>query len=449
MFLEKIKTEGLAHFSYVIGDGGSAAVIDPQLDIETYLKIAHDNHCVITTILETHRNEDFISGASALATKTGADVFHGPNPEQPIDYAKTITEGEELEIGSLRLKIIETPGHTDDSISIAIFDTGASEGAIGVFTGDTLFVGDVGRTDFYPDRAEAMAGNLYDSLQKLLALGDQAILYPAHGSGSVCGAGMSEREFSTIGHERRNSPRLQIEAREAFIAAKTSEHHYKPPYFKVMERMNMFGGAALDRSRSVPALSIAQMKARKPKQLIDVRPVSSFLAAHIPGSIALPVSMISSFAGWQLSETDTIGIICDDAVQANTAIDHLGRIGFRNIIGFSKNMVGMAAAGHDYNSIATVGTKTVARRLEVDPSWTLLDVRSKDEFESGHIDGSQHVYVGEILEKPDRYSFAGSVTVMCGSGARATVAASVLQSAGLTDVDVYFGSYSAWNASKK
>lgn len=447
MFIEKIKTDGLAHFSYIVGDGGSAVVIDPQLDISKYMEIARANHCQIQTIVETHRNEDFISGAYALSSKTGAEVLHGPNPQQAIEYARTVLEGEEIVAGNLKLKILETPGHTDDSISIALYDVSHDDGAVGVFTGDTLFIGDVGRADFYPNRAEEMAGMLYDSLQKLLALGDQAILYPAHGAGSVCGAGMADREFSTIGHERRNNDRLKIEARDKFVQAKLAEHHYKPPYFKTMERRNVFGAAALDPLRNLPAVSYSSLRDKAPQHLIDVRPVSSFLAAHIPGSISLPVTMISSFAGWMMDESDSIGLLCDTESEATDAADHLSRIGYSNIVGFCKNMVGIAATGAQVTSLPIIDTETILSRLQSDNIWTLLDVRSQDELEAGHIETAQHCYVGEILQNPEALTLIGPVTVMCGSGARATVAASRLQKAGLTDIDVYYGSYAAWTAS--
>lgn len=238
MLFEKIKTSGLSHLSYLIGSNGQAAVIDPRRDCAIYVEKARAAGLEITHIFETHRNEDLVSGALILAKLTGAVVLHGPNPEQPVVYAETTREGDSFAIGQLDMRVIETPGHTFDHLAYAIFDSAYPEKAIGVFTGDALFVGDVGRTDLYPDRREEVAGLLYDSLQKIVALGDQAMIYPAHGAGSVCGSGMAEREFSTIGHERLNNPRLQIESRDKFIQFKINENHYQPPYFKLMERLN-------------------------------------------------------------------------------------------------------------------------------------------------------------------------------------------------------------------
>ena len=219
MFLEKIKTPGLSHLSYIIGSGGKAAVIDPRRDCEIYVERARAEGLEITHIFETHRNEDLITGSPVLAKMTGARVLHGPNPADEVVFADTAREGDVFEIGKLRISVLETPGHTDDHLAFVLHDDDFPEGPVGVFTGDALFVGDVGRTDFYPERKEEVAGLLFDSLQKLCGLGDQAIIYPAHGAGSVCGSGMADREFSTIGHERRNNPRLRPSDRDEFIKA--------------------------------------------------------------------------------------------------------------------------------------------------------------------------------------------------------------------------------------
>ena len=446
MFLRQIKTEGLAHFSYILGDGGLAAVIDPRRDIGIYLDIARANGVRIAHIFETHRNEDLVSGARALADVTGATVYHGPNAAGKIPYAGTVTEGFSADIGTLTLKVLETPGHTDDSISIVIHDDGYTDGAVGVFTGDALFVGDVGRTDFYPDRAEEVAGKLHDSLQKLLALGDQTILYPAHGAGSVCGAGMAAREFSTIGHERRNNPRLQIESREAFIAAKTAEHHYQPPYFRLMEQLNLSGAPACNAPAPLQMLPLSALRQKAPRHLLDVRSVLAYLGGHIEGSQALPVSMIAAFGGWFLGRDDSIALIAESVEEAEAASQHLCRIGFDKVVGAALAPVGMAAGGEKLGAIPIVDAAEVAQRLENKQDWALLDVRSIEEFEAGHIARARHCYAGDVLAACDVPALPARVTVMCGSGARATLAASALKRCGQRGVDVFMGSYSAWTA---
>ncbi|HKJ64059.1 MAG TPA: MBL fold metallo-hydrolase, partial [Desulfopila sp.] len=202
MFLEKIKSEGIAHLSYIIGDGSEAAVIDPRRDCQIYIDTAAARGMSITRIFETHRNEDYVTGSQDLARKTGAAIHHGHKID--FAYGEDVAEGDSFALGDLRLEILETPGHTDESISIVIKDTNFGDDAVAVFTGDALFIGDVGRTDFFPDRAEEVAGLLFDSIFKtILPLGDQTILCPAHGAGSVCGGGMASREFSTLGYERQ------------------------------------------------------------------------------------------------------------------------------------------------------------------------------------------------------------------------------------------------------
>lgn len=448
MILKSFKTPGLAHFSYLIGAGKDAAVIDPQLDHEQYLKAAQEEGLVIRHIFETHRNEDFVSGAKTLAARTGAKVYHGPNSAGEVTYAQTVTQGFEVHLDQLRLHVLETPGHTDDSISVIVYDEAYPDGAVGVFTGDALFVGDVGRTDFYPDRKEEVAGLLYESLLKLLALGDQVILWPAHGAGSVCGSGMAAREFSTLGHEQANNPRLQL-GKDEFIQAKTGEHHYQPPYFELMERLNLKGGDQCQPVTDVPMLSLAALQERS-DVFLDVRSAEAHLATHIKGSKALPVSMIAAFGGWFLKEDDKIGLIADSAEQVREASKHLCRIGFPEVVGAVSGILGLASGGAETDLIATADTETVASRVADKPDgWTLLDVRSVDEYQSGYVEGAKHVYVGDVLQNPKKYVSKNALTVMCGSGARASLAASALKAAGQEGMDVYIGSMGAWQAAGK
>ena len=432
MQLEKIKTPGLAHLSWFLASGGQAVVIDPRRDIGVYLKLARENEVVITHILETHRNEDLISGAPLLAAATGARVLHGPDPDAPIQYAETCREGDRIDLGSLRVEVLETPGHTNDSVSFVVYDQDHANGAVAVFTGDALFVGDVGRTDFYPDRAREVAGDLYDSLQKLLALGDQVVICPAHGAGSVCGSGMASRELSTLGHERLNNPRLQL-SRDAFIDAKVSENHERPPYFREMERLNAEGCTAFD-PHAPPPLDSGDLDPQQ-AQLVDVRGVSDFCGAHVPGSLCIPEGMLASFAGWFLHHDRPIQLITRDVAQAERAVRTLGRIGFDHVVGHHTGIVPFATSGRAFETLQVVDTDDVARLIEADePGTHLLDVRSIDEFESGHLDGAVHTYVGELPKLQGSIAKGDRIVVMCGSGARATIGASLLRAAGYRDV---------------
>ncbi len=449
MFIEKIKSEGLAHLSWLIGDGGQAAVIDPRRDCEIYVEKAAAAGCRITHVLETHRNEDLVSGAPVLASLTGASVHHGPNADGEVVYARTVREGDAFVLGAMRIEVLETPGHTDDSLSYAIYDSGFGDQAVGVFTGDALFIGDVGRTDFYPDRAEEVAGLLFDSLRKLMRLGDQAIVYPAHGAGSVCGDDMADREFSTIGYERRNNPMLQIDDRDAFIARKLAEHHEQPPYFRRMERLNLQGATPAARVLAPRALDIeAFSEAVQDADIVDVRGIGAFLGAHVPGSLSLPEDMVPAFAGWLFDPECDLVLVAQDAAQAEIAARHLARIGYDRTSGFlAAAITGWAMEARAFRSVTAVDVDEVARRVADPPQdWTLLDVRSRSEIQSGVVEGSQHVYVGELPGRLDGLARDRRYTVMCASGARATIAASVLLRAGFRELDVFLGSMDAWEA---
>jgi len=448
MFLEKIKTPGLSHLSYLIGSGGKAAVIDPRRDCEVYVDKAREHGCEITHIFETHRNEDLITGSPILAALTGASVHHGPGAEGEVVFAKKATQGDRFEIGQLEIEVLETPGHTDDHLAFVLHDRGYPDGPVGVFTGDALFVGDVGRTDFYPDRKREVAGLLYDSLQKLVALGDQTIIYPAHGAGSVCGSGMAEREFSTIGHERRNNPRLAIKCRDAFIDTKVAEHHYQPPYFRLMERLNLEGADAAPRIVRPRRLTLLEMKITDADHVIDVRDPLAFGAAHFSGSMSLPVGMISAFAGWFIEEGASIKLVASDESQLCDAVLHLSRIGLDNVVGGYVGIVPAAANGVNLASVPFVTTSDVAARLaQGDSNWTLLDVRDVEERKAGSIESSAHIYVGELNERYKELDKDRYYTLMCASGMRATVAAGWLASRGFRHLDIYLGSMGAWKAS--
>lgn len=449
MLLEKIKTAGLSHLSYLIGSGGKAAVIDPRRDCEIYLEKARAAGLEITHIFETHRNEDLITGSPILAQFTGASVYHGPNTAGEVAFAQAAREGDRFEIGQLVIEVLETPGHTDDHLAFVIHDSGFADGPVGVFTGDALFVGDVGRTDFYPDQMEEKAGLLFDSLRKLLALGDQTIIYPAHGAGSVCGSGMAEREFSTIGHERRNNPRLMIDDRDAFIAAKIAEHHYQPPYFRLMERLNLEGAGAAPRVMRPRRLSLTEMLQQQADHIVDIRDPMAYAAGHFPGSMCLPVGMISAFAGWFIAEGQSITLVASNEAQLAEAMAHLVRIGIDNLVGGYAGVVPAAAGGVQMENLPMIGTETVKARLDGNAAdWTLLDVRDAEERASGAIDGSQHIYVGELNERWSELDKQHRYTLMCASGMRASVAAGWLASRGFGHIDIYLGSMGAWKAAQ-
>ncbi|MES3030595.1 MAG: rhodanese-like domain-containing protein [Pseudomonadota bacterium] len=448
MFFETIRSEGLAHNSYLIGDAGQAAVVDPSRDVDRYVEAAKAKGAKITLIFETHRNEDYISGASELAAQTGATVWRGGSPDYTVPYAQTAEEAQSFTLGQVRLWTLSTPGHTDDSISIAFAHLETGESPLGVFTGDALFVADVGRTDFYPDRREEVAGLLFESLHgKLLPLGDQTIIYPAHGAGSVCGAGMAQREASTIGYERLHNKRLQLD-RSAFIAAKVAEHHYYPPYFHRMEAANQGDHPELPALPACWPLTVKEVAAaiEDGAQLLDLRSDQAISGAYLPGAFAVPIDMLSSFGGWFLSYDWPIVLVLDGADDRERALRLLVRIGYDRIEGFlTKGFDAWSVAAKPVAPIPGVDVHELRRRLQSADAPHTLDVRDDYEFANGHIDGAQHVYVGQIELRLNEIP-QGPIVTYCASGRRALVAAAALARLGRQNVSVCWGSMKAWKA---
>ncbi|MFZ7127620.1 MAG: MBL fold metallo-hydrolase [Desulfobacterales bacterium] len=445
-FLETIRSEGLAQLSYVVGHQGRAAVIDPRRDVGVYVETARKYGAAVTHIFETHRNEDFVSGAQMLSRLTGASVYHGRALD--FEFGQDVSDGASFDLGDMRLEVIETPGHTDESISIALYDRSFGDAPVAVFTGDTLFIGDVGRTDFYPGRDEEVAGNLFDSIfEKLLPLGDQTILYPAHGAGSVCGAGMAAREFSTLGYERRFNPRLKMTDRQAFIRFKVEEHHYKPPYFKQMELLNLEGTTfPYPDPRSPVPLSPSDFHDRMQRGMtaIDIRSPEAIGGATVPGSIGIPLNMLASFAGWFLRHEQPLGIVAENFGEVNQAVRHLARIGYEDVDGYLEGgLTSWETGGFPYDRIPAVHARELVEWIQEKQDFVLLDVRGITEFEEERLPGAQHVYVGELPGAIDTLDRRRPIVTFCGSGQRAIIAASLLKGNGFESVSCCLGSLAA------
>lgn len=445
MFLEKIKSEGLAHLSYILGDHDEAVVIDPRRDCEVYTDIAARAGARITHIFETHRNEDYVVGSIDLARRTGATIHHGSALD--FKYGKPVLEGDSFDVGDLRLQVLETPGHTMESISLVLTDRNYGESPVGVFTGDVLFVGDVGRTDFFPERAREVAGMLYDSIfGKLLPLGDQAILYPAHGAGSVCGDSMASREFSTLGHERQHNPVLQKTDREAFIDYKVAEHHDQPPYFRLMEKYNKEGVpplGELPRPRPLTPDQVEQA-VKDGAVLVDLRSPEAFAGAFISGSLAIPLDMLPAYAGYLLDYEHDLILLPETLDQIPTAVRYLIRMGYERLVGYLKDgMYAWEVSGRTYDRIGTVHASTLERRIKDDESFTLLDVRKITEFQESRLKNATHIFLGDLQKHLDEIDKNKPVVTFCGSGRRAIIAASILKRHGFEQVEDSLGSMEA------
>jgi hydroxyacylglutathione hydrolase len=449
LFLERVHSPGLAHISYIVGDNGKAAVIDPRRDCDVYVEIANQHAARIAHIFETHRNEDYVIGSLELSAMTGADIYHGS--ELPFAYGNAVTEGDTFDLGDLRVQVLSTPGHTFESISLALADLSISEQPFAVFTGDALFVGDVGRTDFFPNRREETAGLLYDSIfGKILPLGDHVLVFPAHGAGSVCGANLSTREISTCGWERLHNPALQRTDRSEFILYKMAEHHHKPPYFTRMERYNLEGAPPLDRTSRPAPFGAREFEHAIGDGMVavDTRGPEAFGGAHIPGSIAIPLELIPVYAGWLLSYDQPVGLVVDRLEDVRTAVEYLLRIGYDSVTAYLEGgMRAWQTDGREFEGVRQVHIGEIERRLDQRENFTLLDVRSGSEFRAAHLPRAVNIYLGELPNRLGELPPARPITTFCGSGHRAVIAASLLMRAGLTQVESCLGSMAAWRAS--
>jgi hydroxyacylglutathione hydrolase len=463
MFLEVVRSPGLAHLSYILGDAGKAAVIDPRRDHDIYLRIAARENSRITHIFETHRNEDYVVGSTGLAAATGAEVFHGE--QVSFAYGSSVSGGESFALGNILLSVVHTPGHTEESISIVVCDTGFSrQEAVAVFTGDALFVGDVGRTDFFPGREEEMAGLLHDSIfGRLLPLGDGVIVCPGHGQGSICGGNLAAREFSTLGYEKRNNPALAHVMKPDFITFKTAERLFMPRYFERVHALNQEGPrplTALPEPQALDPGAFAEMA--EAGFVLDTRSKEAFAAAHLPGSLAISLDKVSSYAGWYLDYDRPVCLVVNGPDEVETAVRHLVRLGCEDIPAFLaggvvKLGVGGGAVrggglsrgggrGRPFGRCLAAHAEELVKMLEKEDDFVLLDVRSAAEFESAHLPTAMNIHMGELPRRCGEVPANRRVVTFCGSGERATIAASLLEMGGHEMVDICFGSMAACSA---
>ena len=448
MFLKKIKSEGLSQNSYFIGSDNEAVVIDPRRDCQVFIDIAQQEEMTIKWIFETHRNEDYVIGSIELAQRTGAEIYHGSKLD--FKYGQPLEGGQEFLFGKLKLTAIETPGHTDESMSYALADVDTSEKPLMVFTGDTLFVGDVGRTDLYgPNEAPRLAEELFDSIfNKLLPLGDEVIIYPAHGAGSVCGGDISQREESTLGIERTLNPVLQ-KKREEFIEHKVSEHHSRPTYFLRMEQYNLEGPPVLDRLPiPVPLKPKAFLEQIKQGAIVvDTRKPSAFGGAHIKGSISIWLERIPSYAGWVLSYDKPILLVLEDKNYLENAVRLLYRLGYDNITGYLVGGIeGWYKQALPVEHFGLLSVHELKKWLNQENSLFLLDVREENDWEQGHIPGSVNIFSGYLQDRIKELPKDKSIIVICKVGNRASLGASVLSQAGFKEVHNVLGGMIAWKS---
>jgi len=447
--LETVKSGGLAHSSYYLSEGREALVVDPRRDCEVYAELARRDCSEIRYIFETHRNEDYVIGSLELQEMTGAEICH--SGESPFRYGEhRLGDGEEFNVGRLRVEALHTPGHTIDSLCYAVYDTRAGEEPLLVFTGDTLFMGDVGRTDLPGlDLKEEMSGMLYDSLhEKVLPLGDIVLLYPSHTAGSICGSHISDREMSTLGYERATNPQLSMD-RETFVKNRLNNMMLRPPYFRRMEEWNLNGPPLLKDLPPPKLLTVDKFEIEWKKEtsiVLDVRQPDAFAGSHIPGSINIWLEGVSYFPGWVLSYDRRILLVADRREDVETAVNYLRRIGYDDIAGhLCPSMAAWRNAGGPVETIHTISVAE-ARRLVESGDIDVLDVREEHEWDEGHIGGARRIYVGQLPDEADSLPKERPTATICGWGGRSGIAASILKREGFSKVYSVLGGMNAWKS---
>lgn len=446
MLFERIVSEGISQNSYLIGSGGRAAVIDPRRDCDIYLRIAGRNALAISHIFETHRNEDYVTGSLELKERCGAEIYHGS--QLPFAYGNPVKEGDRFRLGSLEFLVLETPGHTEESISLVLYDREISDQPYMIFCGDTLFSGDIARTDFFGNERKAeMAAKIYDSIKrKIIPLGNGVIVCPAHGAGSVCGNEIADHPFTTVGYEIETN-RVLAQDRESFIGQRSRESPYYPPYFRQMEKYNLEGVGVLHRLPDLRELSIAEVNQLRESgcQLVDIRSPTSFGGGHVPGSLSIWREGLPSFMGWFLDYRRPIVIVDDFNVDLEPVVSHFIRQGYDSLAGvLSGGFPHWTKAAQDIGTVPTCSVRQLKELMEKEKLF-ILDVRDIRNWRAvGHIRGARQIYIGELPQHLDEIPKNEPIVVYCDSGFKGSLAASILALHQYHSVTNVLGGMTAW-----
>jgi hydroxyacylglutathione hydrolase len=451
MYFEQFYLGCLAHASYMAGSEGVAAVVDPQRDVEIYLEAARQNGLRIEHVIETHLHADFVSGHRELAARTGAKIYVGARAGAQFPHVG-VTQGDEITFGQCRMRFIETPGHTLESICVIVTDLDRSPEPFAVLTGDTLFIGDVGRPDLSPDHTpQQLAGLLYDSLhRKLLSLPDDVRVYPAHGAGSLCGRQMSDERSSTIGEQRVKNYALRAASREEFVHLLTDALPERPAYFARDAEINRTGAAALD--QLPPLLELApdpfQRLWEDGAMVLDTRSDTQFAAGHIPGSVNIPLSgQFASWAGALLGlETDLL-LVAETPDRAAESRIRLARVGIERIAGYlAGGIEAWQSANRPIEQLPHIAVQDLDRLRRESATLQIADVRREAEWDEGHIEGALLLPLSQIATGVRQLDLGRPVAVHCKGGYRSAIAASLLRRAGFTHVVNVTGGFDAWKA---
>ena len=432
----------LAHASYYIGSGNEAAVIDPQRDVEQYIEEANGNGQQIKYVIETHSHADFVSGHIELAEKTGAQIVYGRKANTKFETLK-VGDGDTLNIGEIELTFFETPGHTPESITIAARDRAEPEKPLKLFTGDTLFCGDVGRPDLIGSKgftAEQMGGMLYDSLQaKILKLPDETEVYPAHGAGSLCGKSLSSDTWSTIGAQRQSNYALQPMTKDEFVKLVSSDQPQVPAYFPKSAERNLEGPATFDDLPKPTALSTKEV-AEFDGIVLDVRSEQEYGESHIPNAISIGLrGKFATWAGTFIPIGTPVAIAAETLEQVDEAFMRLARVGIDTVKAYvlMSDYTGETAAIHQVD-VASTSTTTQADGVQ------FVDVRQPGEFGGGHAVGTINLPLNNLSREIDKLDPGKPTFVICQTGYRSSLATSLLENAGFKQIFNVAGGTSAW-----
>jgi len=443
----------LAHASYLVGSRGEAAVVDPRRDVDEYLADARAQGLTIRYVIETHLHADFVSGHRELAERTGASVVFSAKAGAAFPH-RAVADGDEIRIGDVVLRVLETPGHTPESICVLVIDGESSPEPRLVLTGDTLFIGDVGRPDLVGAQglsAESMAALLYDSLHgKLLALPDAVQVYPAHGAGSLCGRNISQQTSSTIGEQRRVNYALQPMPKERFVRMVTSDLPEAPQYFPRDVAINREGAPPLADRPLPAALSPAGVRALQAQGAIvlDVRGAPSFGTAHVPGSLNVGLGgQFASWAGALVPHARPVVLIAEDESGVREGVLRLARVGLDNVAGYLAG--GIAAwdrAREPLASLPQIAVDELKERLQEQPQLNVVDVRRPAEWLAGHVPGAVNIPLDRLERDAARLDPKRATVVICAGGYRSSAAASLLEQRGFRELSNVMGGTSAWLA---
>jgi glyoxylase-like metal-dependent hydrolase (beta-lactamase superfamily II)/rhodanese-related sulfurtransferase len=453
MYFKQFYLNCLAHASYLIGSAGEAAVVDPQRDVDQYLDEAAAQNLKIKYIVETHLHADFVSGHRELAERSGAQIIFGAQAKATIPH-RAVQDGEELTIGRVKLRILETPGHTPEGICVLVSDTEVSDQPQKVLTGDTLFIGDVGRPDLAGAKGytpQLMAGMMYDSLhEKLLALDDAVEVFPAHGAGSMCGKNLSTETSSTIGDQRRFNYALQPMTKEQFIKLLTTDLPEAPAYFSKDAEINRTGAESLTGLPTAAALGTAGVSelAGLGLVILDVRSAADFGAGHVPGAINIGLGgQFASWAGSLIPMSSSIVIVADSNEKVAEAQLRLARVGLENINGYlAGGMEAWKEAGLGLDVVPQINVAELKELIATRTDLQIVDVRRPTEYESGHAPHAASAPLAKLRELLPTLNLnpKAPTAVICAGGYRSSAGTSIMQQAGFTNLMNVMGGTKAW-----